>query len=254
MLVVGRLTLRKDGWFSFNSGALLGVLTTNAVAVPPKPLAAPAAHRAMASESQQLELVLLLNILSSVRGVVRAELLDAATGQPLVGHSLNESVALAGHNALQVPLRWSTPHSRVDSSLIPPNGAEGGSMVKIRLESTYTKIFSFELAWRPAPPPPPPPPVVGRAPAFGVDIFDPKHGAYNHSYPKVPWANKTQGALSCQSQCDADPVCAAWTYVETSRPGSPERCCFSASVGCPHASHGVDSGAKVAGPCTPGAL
>eukprot|EP01046_Picozoa_sp_COSAG06_P052783 COSAG06_NODE_8954_length_2025_cov_3.751298_1_plen_131_part_10 len=131
MLVVGRLTLRKDGWFSFNSGALLGVLTTNAVAVPPKPLAAPAA---MASESQQLELVLLLNILSSVRGVVRAELLDAATGQPLVGHSLNESVALAGHNALQVPLRWSTPHSRVDSSLIPPNGAEGGSMVKIRLE------------------------------------------------------------------------------------------------------------------------
>jgi len=131
-----------------DSAALLGVLTTNAVAVPPKP----------ASLSDfQLELVLLLNILSSVRGVVRAELLDATTGQPLAGYSLNESVPLVGHNALQVPLQWSA---------LPPSTTEvePGSQTKLRVESTYTKIFSFELAWRPAPPPPPPPPVVDRDP------------------------------------------------------------------------------------------
>jgi hypothetical protein len=122
--------------------------------------------------------------------------------------------------------------------------------VVVHIESTNTKLFTFELAWRPIPPPPPPPPVVSRSPAFGTDIIDAKHGAYNHSYPAVPWRNKTQGALSCQSQCDADPRCRAWTYVERSTTRSPERCCFAAGVGCPHPSAGVASGAKVTGPCT----
>ena len=188
-----------------------------------------------------------MNVFSSVRGVVRAELINPATSRPLSGYTLNESSALVGQNGLQVPIRWSSDlDHRATAAVL-------GADVVVRIESTFTKLFTFELAWRPALPPPPPPPVVSRSPAFDTDIIDSKHGAYNHSYPAIPWRNKTEGALSCQRQCDEDPRCRVWTYVEESRHGSPERCCFGASVGCPHYSPGVVSGAKVTGPCKPGA-
>ena len=151
-------------------------------------------------------------------------------------------MALIGHNALESPLRWNSG----SKAELPP----AKSSVKIRVESSYTKLFTIQLAWQRSPPPPPPPPVVTRSPSFNVDILDAKHGAYKHSYPTSTWTNKTMGALSCQSQCDSDPACHAWTYVEKSTPGSPERCCFGASVGCPHHSDGIISGAKVTGPCT----
>ena len=228
-LAVGRLRLRKDGWFSYDCGSTTGILTTHALPVP----------RKSAKDASELELVLVLNVLSSVRGVVRAALLHAESGQPMLGYSCNDSVPLVGHNALQIPLRWNS-RSRPD---IPVDG----TLLKVRIEATYTKIFTFQLGWRP----PIPHPVVPRTPTANVDIIDAKHGAYNHSYPAEPWANKTLGALSCQSQCDSDPMCRAWTYVEKSTPGSPERCCFSASVGCPHRSEGIVSGAKTSGPCSP---
>jgi hypothetical protein len=139
------------------------VLTSTAVAVPPKPTS-------LLSKPPQVELVLLLNIMSSVRGAVRAELLDATTAQPLAGYSLNESVPLVGHNALQAPLQWSTLRSDPSSSEL-----EDGSQLKLRLESTYTKIFSFQLAWRPVPPPPPPGPTVSRDP-----VPNQWHACYAH--------------------------------------------------------------------------
>lgn len=245
---VGRLTLRRDGWFSFDSSSLLGILTTTPVPIPTKPKP-PSDHNGRTE--LELELVLVLNLLSSVRGVVRAELIDTATSLPLAGHSLNESVALVGHNDLQAPLRWSTAADHHSHHAAAALVSEGASVV-VHIESTFTKLFTFELVWRPAPPPPPPPPVVARSPTFDTDIIDSNHGAYRHSYPSAPWLNKTQGALSCQSQCDADHRCAAWTYVERSTGhNSPERCCFAASVGCPRRSVGVVSGAKVTGPCTP---
>jgi hypothetical protein len=55
---IGRLTLRKDGWFSFDSGAVAGVLTTTALPVPPKP-------------TGDMQLVVVVNLLSSVRGIVQ---------------------------------------------------------------------------------------------------------------------------------------------------------------------------------------
>ena len=184
-----------------------------------------------------------------MRGVVRAELLDPTPSRPLTGYTLNESVALVGHNDLQAPLRWRSDHHHRASTATAV--LVDGAPVVVRIESTYTKLFTFELAWHPAPPPAPPPPVVSRSPAFDTDIIDHSHGAYNHSYPAVAWPNKTDGALSCQSQCDADPRCRAWTYVEWGDKHGPERCCFAASVGCPRHSLGVVSGAKVTGPCTP---
>ena len=238
---VGRLTLRKDGWFSWDSGPVLGVLTTHEVPLPAKPVF-PMTSR---SEAGELELVLVLNILSSVRGVVRAALLHADSSEPLLGYACNDSVPLVGHNALQIPLRWNS-HS---DAQVPP----AGTWLKLRIEATYTKIFTFQLAWMPPLPPPPRPAVVTRALSFNVDLFDARHGAYNHSYPSSPWLNKTMGALSCQAQCDEDPACRAWTYVEKATPGSPERCCFAASVGCPHHSDGIVSAAKTDGPCSPGA-
>lgn len=246
MHAVGRLTLRRDGWFSFDSSSLLGILTTTPVPIPTKP---PSNHNGGRTELE-LELVLVLNLLSSVRGVVRAELIDTATSLPLAGHSLNESVALVGHNDLQAPLRWRAADDHRSHHAAAVLISEGASVV-VRIESTFTKLFTFELAWLPPPPRPPPPPVVARSPTFDTDIIDSNHGAYKHFYPSAPWLNKTQGALSCQSQCDADPRCAAWTYVERSTShNSPERCCFATSVGCPRHSAGVVSGAKVTGPCT----
>ncbi len=194
----------------------------------------------------ELELVLLLNVLTGVRGVVRAALLHADSSKPLLGYSCNDSVPLVGHNALQSPLRWNSS----SNAEVPA----GRTSLKVRVEATYTKLFTIQLAWRRSPPPPPPPPMVTRVPSFNVDIIDAKHGAYKHSYPASPWANKTMGALSCQSQCDSDPACHAWTYVEKSTPDSPERCCFAASIGCPHHSEGIISGAKATSRCTPGTI
>jgi hypothetical protein len=101
-LAVGRITLRRDGWFSLDSSSLLGVLTTTPILSPPKPRQVHDDHNVEELElvSKQrphsidtklsrslnrhkrspwpLAQVLVLNLLSSVRGVVRASLLDPA--------------------------------------------------------------------------------------------------------------------------------------------------------------------------------
>jgi hypothetical protein len=131
---IGKLTLRKNGWFSFDTiGAETGVLVTTAIAVPPQPTAVAKATA---------RLVVRLNVLSSVRGVVRLELLNATTGSPLPGYEMNNSVPLVAHNCLSAPLGWA-PVQPVQQ----PLAADEGQMVMLRFEASYSKLFAFELAW-----------------------------------------------------------------------------------------------------------
>ena len=53
-------------------------------------------------------------------------------------------------------------------------------------------------------------PVVERGPLNNTDIGS---VAYGHTY--TVFANKTEGALSCQAECDADADCSAWTCEYT---------------------------------------
>lgn len=94
----------------------------------------------------------------------------------------------------------------------------------------------------------PPGTVVNRKMLFNLDI-NTKKAAYHHTYNH--YANKTEGALACQKECDGDSECKAWSYV-TGGPKDPagkERCCRHMDVGCPHASEGVVSAAKAPTPC-----
>jgi hypothetical protein len=160
---IGRLTLRKNGWFSFNSGAAVGVLTTTAITLPPKP---------PGSSQRQLQLLTLsvrANALTSVRGGVRLEVLDATTGLPLAGYELNRSIPLMG-NHVQTPMRWTTKTQPGDDG---EDAVGNVQAVMLRFEATYAKLFSFELGWGsffpptppspvpPSPMPPTPPPVPG---------------------------------------------------------------------------------------------
>ena len=71
--------------------------------------------------------------------------------------------------------------------------------------------------------------------------------SYGHSY--TVFRNKTEGALSCQAECDADKACGAWTYVVGGECCGKERCCRHKELGCPGRAVGCVSGAKKAGPC-----
>lgn len=93
----------------------------------------------------------------------------------------------------------------------------------------------------------PPGTVVGRQLLNNTDMGP---GAYHHSYDH--FANKTAGALACQRECDGDPACKGWTYVEgepEQHQGVQERCCRHDQVGCPTRSAGMISAAKAASPC-----
>ena len=90
-------------------------------------------------------------------------------------------------------------------------------------------------------------PVVERGPLNNTDIGS---AAYGHTYSV--FANKTEGALSCQAECDADADCGAWTYVIGGECCGKERCCRHKVLGCPEtgkAAIGCVSGAKKAGAC-----
>jgi hypothetical protein len=124
---IGKLTFRKHGWFSFDTtGAATGVLVTTAIAVPPQP-------------SSATQLVVRLNVLSSVRGVVRLALLDPVTNVSIAGYDINSSIPLVAQNCLSAPLKWTPMDLQQPHSL--------GPMVKLRFEATYSKLFSFELDW-----------------------------------------------------------------------------------------------------------
>ena len=88
-------------------------------------------------------------------------------------------------------------------------------------------------------------PIVGRGPLNNTDIGS---KAYHHTY--TVFANKTEGALACQVECDGDEQCAAWTYVIGGECCGTERCCRHAIVGCTKPNEvGCVSGAKVPTPC-----
>ena len=227
---IGTLTLRKNGWFSFNTvGEAPATLATTAIAVPPRRtlattdvlpyrllchhrlharppillsirssaysiLARPCAHArtnlrtlapfpwipphvrtltahpstwsskcrtpavpdcapvldssaenlfetardATPSSTPAQELVVRLNVQSSVRGWVRCELRDASSGTTIPGYDLNSSVTILAQNALSAPLRWQS----VRSGLVAP-----GELVTLHFEATFSKLFSFELVW-----------------------------------------------------------------------------------------------------------
>jgi hypothetical protein len=86
------------------------------------------------------------------------------------------------------------------------------------------------------------PPVVPRGPLLNRDFGTSGGAPYLHTYKE--YMNKTAGALACQSACDADAKCAAWTYVIQDVGPGPERCCYFPAVGCPFQHTGCVSGAK----------
>ncbi len=89
---------------------------------------------------------------------------------------------------------------------------------------------------------------IGRGPVNNTNLPDPLPNAtYSHTFRH--YANKTVGALQCQSDCDADgPRCAGWTYVTGAQEGEGlERCCLHSKLGCPQPESGVVSGARVPG-------
>lgn len=130
---IGRVTLRKNGWFSFDTvGSTTGVLVTTPLTVPTRPTATGA-----------FEVVVLLNVLSSVRGIVRAELIDPSTGVAYPGYDLNSSVPAVGQNSLATPLRWASTAVGGERR----RALTGGEQVQLRFEVSFSKLFSFELSW-----------------------------------------------------------------------------------------------------------
>lgn len=118
-IAIGRATMRLDGWFSFdappNDEATL--LTT--------PLRTPDGVPSIS---------VFVNALSSVRGHLRCEVLDAATLVPIAGLSLNESIPLMG-NYVRRRLSWTSGASL-------PAGAE----VRLRFDAFAGKLFTFEIS------------------------------------------------------------------------------------------------------------
>ena len=113
---IGRATMRKDGWWSYDAEGQKTLRTT--------PLRLPSAPAS-----------LFVNMESSVRGSLRAEVLDAATLQPLPGLSINDSVPLMG-NYVQQQLSW-----RSGAEL--PAGS--GRSVRLHFVVLSAKLFSFEV-------------------------------------------------------------------------------------------------------------
>eukprot|EP00037_Helgoeca_nana_P023362 m.242186 g.242186 ORF g.242186 m.242186 type:complete len:577 (-) comp26326_c0_seq1:140-1870(-) len=142
---IGRLTLRLNGWFSFRTiGSSPGLLTTTAIPLPPKP-----------AGGSQLPLSVWVNALTSVRGGVRVEVLDASTGIPLAGYDLNMSIPLIG-NHLQALMRWTDTTSQSQTS--PPSAPSrmhssvSVQAVLLKFNVTYAHLFSFHVGWGNSPP------------------------------------------------------------------------------------------------------
>jgi hypothetical protein len=119
--------MRKDGWWSYDADGR----TEAALLTTPLLLGAPSAVGAKAT------LALFVNVLTSVRGSLRCEVLDAATMQPLPGLTLNDSVPLMG-NYVRQQMQWL------------PRGVEGlaassGRSVRLRFVAFAAKLFTFEL-------------------------------------------------------------------------------------------------------------
>jgi hypothetical protein len=141
---IGTLTLRKNGWFSFNTvGEDPATLVTTAVVVPPLTSTTASERRAKSDlpAAAQRQLVVRLNVLSSVRGWVRCELRDATTDTPIPGYDLNSSVAIIAQNSLSAQLTWQSTEDR--GPQVSP-----GQRVTIHFQATFSKLFSFELVWQ----------------------------------------------------------------------------------------------------------
>jgi hypothetical protein len=114
-IAIGRATMRLDGWFSFDAPANeeATLLTT--------PLLTPNAT----------SISVFVNVLTSVRGYLRCEVLDAATLVPLSGFSFNESVPLMG-NYVRRRLSWNSNAS------LP-----AGVKVRLRFAAFAGKLFTL---------------------------------------------------------------------------------------------------------------
>eukprot|EP01048_Picozoa_sp_COSAG05_P002264 COSAG05_NODE_88_length_20344_cov_12.094690_10_plen_693_part_00 len=122
----GRVTLRRDGWFSHDTvGSAPGELTTTAVELPPS----------------GLSWAVCVNAVTSVRGFLRLALLDNQTGLPIPGFELQNSMPLVG-NHLRLPMRW----------LGAGSGAIGNRSefrqhraIKLEFAGKFMKLYSFEI-------------------------------------------------------------------------------------------------------------
>jgi hypothetical protein len=102
---IGRATMRREGWFSFDAeGSDARTLLTSPITLPSEPSA------------------LALNMLTTVRGYVKVELQDASTGAALPGFALVDSVPSMG-NYLDRAQHWA------NATALP-----AGKRVRIRLE------------------------------------------------------------------------------------------------------------------------
>ena len=115
--------MRKDGWWSYDAAMGEQTLTTTPLRLPP---GAPTS--------------LFVNMLSSVGGSLRTEVLDATTYTPLSGFSLNESTPLMG-NFVRQAVSW-----RSGATRLPGGGGGGGRSVRLRFVGLSAKLFSFEVA------------------------------------------------------------------------------------------------------------
>lgn len=114
---IGRATMRRDGWFSFDAddGSDAQTLLTAPITLPSKPS------------------TLALNMLTTVRGYVKVELQDATTGAAVPGFALADSVPSMG-NYLARAQQWS------NATALP-----AGKCVRIRLEAVQAKLFTFSF-------------------------------------------------------------------------------------------------------------
>ena len=117
-IAIGRASMRLDGWFSFDAPSNdEATLLTAPVRTPD---GAPSN--------------VFVNALSSVRGYLRCEVLDAKTLLPLSGLSFNESVPLMG-NYVRRRLSWTSGAS------LP-----AGATVRLRFAVFAGKLFTFEIS------------------------------------------------------------------------------------------------------------
>lgn len=114
---IGRATMRKDGWWSYDADSNSEQeLVTTLQRLPSAPAS------------------LFVNVVTSVRGSLRVEALDAMTLQPLPGLSINDSVPLMG-NYVRQRVSW--------ASGVGLPAARG---VRLRFVAMAAKLYSFELA------------------------------------------------------------------------------------------------------------
>jgi hypothetical protein len=125
---------RLDGFTSLNTAAsnvsaITKVLTFEAGGcVRPRPTKPCAAH-------------LQLNLDTGTGGEVRVGLLDAATGRPLPGYSLADSIPFVGTNSVRAVANWTLMAGKGGADV----SALRGTKLRVQLLMQATKLYSLQF-------------------------------------------------------------------------------------------------------------